>query len=438
MFMTTCVLPLCVLLPDATTNERETKTMKRIVSAQIQSRFLQTHLWRQTFSTKSNITEHQHSSKKRLDVAIVGAPNAGKSQLLNTITNATISAVSRKRHTTRNGILATKTFENTQLVFIDTPGFVTCRTKRDEGMLADLVRGAHAGMDRADYTLVVIDAAKRIDDQLREELAVLMVAAQNSRGRVEEVRLDEDGNLEEVVGQDEKNAREKFAIVLNKVDLVNPKTLLLDLAEELGVLGDTCVRYRGEVLEEGKEFDLVEKHQFTEQEEDELLSQYPPVFFISALKNDGVDDLLQHLFSRATDSKDFILPPKQQTTMSEAERVEEMIREKLYRCLHKEVPHSITQVNRFLKRGRTSDGKIVLRIDQDLIVRTKSHHKLVMGRGGMTLERIRQATIRDLLKMFKSDGIDDIILNLHVKLSHSKHNDRPLEADRQGVMNKSF
>ena len=414
--------------------------MKRLVCASLRSsNCIATHPWHRAFSSKANnVTEHHLSSKKRLDVAIVGAPNAGKSQLLNTITNSTISAVSRKRHTTRNGILATKTFENTQLVFIDTPGFVTCRTKRDEGMLADLVRGAHAGMDRADYTLVVIDAVKRIDDQLREELAVLMVAAQNARGRVEEVRLDDDGNLEEVINNDENDIREKFAIVLNKVDLVNPKTLLLDLAEELGVLGDTCVRYRGEVLEDGKDFDLVQKHQFTEQEEEELISQYPPVFFISALKNDGVDDLVQHLFSRATDTKDFILPPKQQTTMSVAERVEEIIREKLYRCLHKEVPHSVTQVNRFLKKGRTSDGRIVLRIDQDLIVRTKSHHKLVTGRGGMTLERIRQATTKDLLKVFKSDGISDIILNLHVKLSQSKHTDRELEADRQGIIHKSF
>lgn len=416
--------------------------MNRLVCAPLKStKFLQTNLWHRTFSTKSNhLTDNHHptsSSKKRLDVAIVGAPNAGKSQLLNTITDATISAVSRKRHTTRNGILATKTFENTQLVFIDTPGFVTCRTKRDEGMLADLVRGAHAGMDRADYTLVVVDAAKRMDDQLREELAVLMVAAQHSQGRVEEVRLDDEGNLEEVVNNDESNMKEKFAIVLNKVDLVNPKTLLLDLAEELGVLGDTCVRYRGEVLEEGKDLNLVQTHQFSEEEEEKLLAQYPPVFFISALKNDGVDDLLQHLFSRATDTKDFILPPKQQTTMSVAERVEEIIREKLYRCLHKEVPHSITQVNRFLKKGSTSDGRIVLRIDQDLIVRTKSHHKLVMGRGGMTLERIRQTATRDLRKMLKSDGIDEIILNLHVKLSHSKHTDRQLEADRQGVIHKS-
>mmetsp|Transcript_20966 Transcript_20966/g.24293 ORF Transcript_20966/g.24293 Transcript_20966/m.24293 type:complete len:183 (-) Transcript_20966:183-731(-) len=70
-------------------------------------------------TNSTNTSEHKHKHKpqstipkvkrKALHVAIVGPPNAGKSQLLNTITKQTISAVSRKRHTTRNGILATHT-----------------------------------------------------------------------------------------------------------------------------------------------------------------------------------------------------------------------------------------------------------------------------------------------------------------------------------------
>jgi len=235
------------------------------------------------FSTsKSN----DSSQKRRLDVAIVGAPNAGKSQFLNTVTNTTISAVSRKRHTTRNGILATHNRDNSQLVFIDTPGFVQCKTEKDEGMIGDLVRGARAGMDRADYTLIIVDAAKRIEDQLREELAILMVAAHHARGRVDEVALDSDGKLVEVLSDDtnpDKYSHEKFAIVLNKVDLVNPKPLLLDIAEEIGMLGDSCVRYRGESLENEDQLLKATENAttFSAEEEKILEEQCPPVFFIS-------------------------------------------------------------------------------------------------------------------------------------------------------------
>lgn len=390
------------------------------------------------FST--NISkEEPKNEKRRLDVAIVGAPNAGKSQFVNMVTKTTISAVSRKRHTTRNGVLATHTRDNAQLVFIDTPGFVQCRSQKDEGVLRDLVKGARAGMDRADFSLIVIDAAKKIDDFMKEELAILMVAAHNSRGRVEDVTLDENGELIEVLNGsnvDPRDKREKFAIVLNKVDLVNPKEKLLDIAEEIGMLGDACVRYKGESFE--NEEDLVaacEKNEELSAEEEAVLeNQFPPVFYISALKDEGVDELVDYLHTHATPTKDFVLPPNQKSAQSMAERVEEIIREKCYRCLHREVPHNISQVNRVLKKGRMKDGRVALRVDQTLIVKTKSHYRLVMGKSGMTLRRIQETAKRDLLKILQSEGYDEVILSLNVKLRKSNDHDRDIESERQGIM----
>ena len=61
-----------------------------------------------------------------------------------------------------------------------------------------------------------------------------------------------------------------------------------------------------------------------------------------------------------------------------------------------------------------------------------------MGRAGMTLKRIEDTARRDLLKVLQSDGYEDIILNLHVKLSKSKQHNRNLDADREGVIQKTF
>lgn len=78
---------------------------------------------------------------------------------------------------------------------------------------------------------------------------------------------------------------------------------------------------------------------------------------------------------------------------------------------HKEVPHSVAQVNRMFKR--VPQGVI---IHQDLVVFTKSHQRLVLGKNGRNLQRIQETAARDLKKIFDSE----VVLQLHVKLSKSK------------------
>ena len=95
------------------------------------------------------------SQRKRLDIALVGAPNAGKSQLLNSLIGSKVAAVSRKRHTTRTGILGARTFDDTQLVFIDTPGFLHHKMGVKEGV-RQLLGVAPSEMVRADETYLLL------------------------------------------------------------------------------------------------------------------------------------------------------------------------------------------------------------------------------------------------------------------------------------------
>jgi GTP-binding protein Era len=370
-------------------------------------------IWRRStvsvsfFSASTSLENtNRPTGRKRLDVAIVGAPNAGKSQLLNVLTQSTVAAVSRKRHTTRGGIMGGRTVGNSQVVFIDTPGFLQLEHAREEGLDRDLIVTAATEMQYVDYSLLVIDAARTLTTNYREALIQLMLNSIFSQGRQEDEDFDPEGDKSKQQQRKEQKidfSRNKFAIVLNKVDLVHPKSKLLDLAMEVGAIADECLQYqyRGQ---ESKE-DLEKELDF------ETLMKLAPVFYVSALDKDGTDDLMNHLVELTTPCKSWALEPGQVTSLSDEERVQELIREKIYRCLHREVPHSVQQINRMFRR--VPEGLI---IHQDLVVFTKSHQKLVMGSGGRTLERIQDTAVRDLKEMFGCN----VVLRLHVTLKKSK------------------
>lgn len=87
-------------------------------------------------------------------VAIVGRPNVGKSTLMNALVGEKVAIVSNRPQTTRNRIMGIKTTEDWQLVFLDTPGLHTPRTRLGEYM----IRAAKDAMDGMDALVVMVDA----------------------------------------------------------------------------------------------------------------------------------------------------------------------------------------------------------------------------------------------------------------------------------------
>ncbi|HLH12643.1 MAG TPA: GTPase Era [Methylovirgula sp.] len=131
-------------------------------------------------------------------VALIGAPNAGKSTLLNALVGAKISIVSRKVQTTRSLVRGVAIKGVAQIIFVDTPGIFAPRRRLDRAMVAS----AWSGAKDADVVALLIDSRKGVDEEVATILASLPSAA---AARV---------------------------LVLNKVDLVaRPK--LLELAAEL-------------------------------------------------------------------------------------------------------------------------------------------------------------------------------------------------------------
>ena len=95
-------------------------------------------------------------------VAIVGAPNAGKSTLLNRMAGAKLSIVSPKAQTTRFRVLGILLRGPAQILLVDTPGIFAPRRKLDRAM----VNAAWTGSDDADLTLFLVDARAGITEQV--------------------------------------------------------------------------------------------------------------------------------------------------------------------------------------------------------------------------------------------------------------------------------
>ncbi|QEK38067.1 GTPase Era [Candidatus Cytomitobacter indipagum] len=95
-------------------------------------------------------------NKKVAQIAIIGSPNVGKSSLLNHWLDDKVSIVSSKPHTTRNAVFGSITKDNSQIVFVDTPGFA-----RPDGLWGvHLTESLNNALKGVDAILLVIDANK--------------------------------------------------------------------------------------------------------------------------------------------------------------------------------------------------------------------------------------------------------------------------------------
>lgn len=116
------------------------------------------------------MTKGEDSAPRRCGfVAILGAPNAGKSTLLNQVVGAKIAIVTHKVQTTRTRTLGIVARDQSQLIFIDTPGIFEPRRRLDRAMVA----AAWGGAADADLVVLMIDATRGIDRDAERIIAGL-------------------------------------------------------------------------------------------------------------------------------------------------------------------------------------------------------------------------------------------------------------------------
>lgn len=285
--------------------------------------------------------------------AIVGAPNAGKSTLVNAVTGEKVSIVTHKIQTTRFNVRAIAMHDETQIVLIDTPGIFDAQQRLGRSM----VHAAWQGAGSADLIVHVVDAA-----------AEIAVSGGKASGADKNAVRD---RVRTTAGLKDMAPSAPVCLVLNKIDLVPPEALLALTADlrESGI--------------------------------------YQDVFMISATAGDGTRDLISYMAGHMPGGP-YLYPPDQAADIPMRLMAAEITREKLFLRLHNELPYeSHVETEKWTNK---KDGSA--RIDQVIYVRRASQKPIVLGRGGRTIKQIGAQARAEMRSAF---GVD-IHLFLFVKV----------------------
>ncbi|NXP74843.1 ERAL1 GTPase, partial [Ramphastos sulfuratus] len=376
----------------------------------------------------------QPQNPKVLRIAIIGAPNAGKSTLSNQLLGRKVFPVSKKVHTTRCKAQGVVTYEDTQLIILDTPGltnpFKAKRHNLDKAMLTD----PWDSMKQADIVLVLVDVS---DHWTRDSLSREVLKCLSKFPQIPSI------------------------LVLNKVDLVKNKFILLNLVTELteGIVNGKKLKVRSACKEDSsssaesphqisqasppenrapeshslQEADQAQEGSSLDTSSDTRASEsrvtaetqgpkhcgptdvkdmkgwpcFQEIFMLAALHGEEVDTLKRYLLMQAKPGP-WEFHSGVLTSQSPQEICNNIIREKILEYLPKEVPYNVTQVTELWEEGPSGE----LLIMQSLLVPRKSHMMMLIGRGGKVIGRIAEEAGQDLMNAF----LCDVCLKLKVDL----------------------
>lgn len=276
------------------------------------------------------------SERRCAVVAVLGAPNAGKSTLVNALVGAKVAAVTQKVQTTRALVRGIAMRGEAQLILIDTPGVFAPKRRLDRAMVA----AAWSALEGADAIVHVVDAGAH--------------AGAGKKGA--DARSVEDSAA---IAAKLKEMDLAAILAVNKVDAV-PRPALLEMTAKL--------------VEQGL---------------------YSDVFMIAAKNGDGVEDIARTLAERAPEGP-WLFPEDQ--TMDAPARVlaAEITREKAMQRLHDELPYEMTVETEAWEVRKDGSAKI----DQIIYVARESQRKIAIGAKGATVKAIGEAARKEMEAAF--------------------------------------
>jgi GTP-binding protein Era len=284
-------------------------------------------------------------------VAIVGRPNTGKSTLLNRILGEKVAIVSRVPQTTRYKIRGIFNDERGQIVFIDTPGMILTKSYLGK-LMSQHINEATEGCD------LIIHLVDTTEPPGREENLVL-----------------------------EKIRHIKIPIILglNKIDL---RPIFLDNYIKL--------------------WEEIKGKKITEMDKDLILMP------LSALAGINIDRLIDTIFAFLPEG-DLLYPSDAITDLPQRLAIADIIREKLFNLMHKEVPHSLAV---YIEEMQPRKNRLIY-IRAVILIERESQRSIVIGRDGRVLKEVGRFSRLEIESLLEKK----VFLETFVKVEPNWRND---------------
>lgn len=270
------------------------------------------------------------TNTKNAFITILGRPNAGKSSLLNALVGEKIAAVSAKPQTTRTKITGVVTKNETQYVFMDTPGMHKAKNKLSEHMLKTI----SDSVAEVDIALLVTDCTKTVSQSEKDIINGF-------------------------------SKRSKVILVINKIDLLEDKSEIMNKISEYSALYD-----------------------------------FEEIIPVSVLERDGLD-LVMNAIDRFAVEGPHYFPDDMLTDQPEKVIMAEIIREKALNNLNEEIPHGIAVTIEQLSERDNAAGEPILDISATIYCERESHKGIVIGKSGSMLRKIGGDARAELEEFFR-------------------------------------
>lgn len=295
--------------------------------------------------------------KKSGVVALMGPPNVGKSSILNALVGQKIAATTHKPQTTRRQLRGIVTRGDVQVVFVDTPGLMQSAYELQKFM----VRQAITALAEVDAIVFVSDTSP---NAFTEHHDAFMQVTQ-------------------AIG---KHLRKSppVLLVINKIDTLKDRTLLLPLMERWA-----------------------------------SLNTFSEIIPVSAHKKMGFEQFFATI-DRYLPEREFIYQPQIFTDATEREIVGELIREKAMLELSQELPYRVAiQIEEFNESRRDSTKKPLVEIQAALIVERESQKKIAIGDGANRIKMIGMRARKEIEHLLGCQVMLKLFVRVEPKWSQS-------------------